>query len=278
MDIQVVMLLKDYFLFLKVCNMIYNDLQIFIFSWRGQYENAVRLEQQLEKIANVIVINSDDDFAQEHWINIGNDCYFSKQFKRALSEFDMEKYSFFCHIQADASFDNWEKVFENAFKYHKKYDWGVFAPNVDDTFYISERTDIFDLEDGLTVVANTDNTCWIIHKDQIKTLKDNIYLMDHNELGWGWDLLICSFSHLSGKRVLRDYSLTVDHPVGTGYKKEQAEQEMFDMYNKCPVELKKCIFAVKTSPKSLFLYYSPKEYIFKEDSNQILIYDTEQRV
>jgi hypothetical protein len=61
----------------------------FIFSWKGQFANAINLEEQLAPfVDNLVVINSDDDNKPEHWINIGNECYFSDQFKKALKVAD----------------------------------------------------------------------------------------------------------------------------------------------------------------------------------------------
>jgi len=227
-----------------------------IFSWKGQYKNALKLEKQLlDSNISTMVINSDDDNQPENWINIGNECYFSDQFRKALEIFNNLDYDFLWHIQADASYDDWDSIIESAKSSYQKYNWGVFAPNVDDTFYISERTDVFDLEDDLKLVATTDNTCWIIHKDMIKQINDNISLMEDNHLGWGWDLLLCSFAHIQKRLVIRDYKFTVNHPPSTGYKKDIAEQEMFDMFNKCPDEIRKSIYFIKQSPNNILSYY-----------------------
>lgn len=245
-----------------------NKIQCFVFSWRGQYDNAKKLEKQLKEYVNVVVINSDDENIEEDWINIGNECYFSEQFKTALNHFDSEKYDFFFHIQADAVYDDWENILSSAEQSFIKYNWGVFAPNVDDTFYISDRTDAFELEEKYRVVANTDNTCWIIHKDIINDLLNNIYLMDSNKLGWGWDLLLCAFSHLKRKYVIRDYSHTIFHPKSSGYKKEEAEDEMIAMFEKTKGDLRTYLYYMKTNPSFFGKIYQ------KNDAN-LFTYNTE---
>ena len=246
----------------------------FIFSWKGQYENAVNLEKQLSKLGvDVIVINSEDNIEKSNWnwVDIGDDCYFSDQFRKCLEIFNDSDADFLWHVQADASFDNWERVLDSAKDTYEKHNWGVFAPNVDDTFYISERTDVFDLENAKKVVATTDNTCWIVHKDIINDLNNNIHLMEGNHLGWGWDLLICGFSHIKQRKVIRDYSITVNHPKSTGYMKETAEKEMFEMFSKCPNELKKVIYYIKKEPRKICEYYG----VQSDNTGSILIYDTE---
>lgn len=248
-------------------------IKCFIFSWKGQYDNAVKLESQLKNLVDVTVINSDDDNKPEHWVNIGNECYFSEQFKTALNLFDEEKYDFFFHVQADASYEDWESILNSAKDSFEKYNWGVFAPNVDDTFYIGERTDLFSLKDDLMVVANTDNTCWIVHKDMIYLMKENIDLMENNQLGWGWDLLICAFAHIEKRYVIRDYKFTVNHPLSSGYKKDQAEQEMFEMFEKTADRLRKMIYFIKVQPAMLLDYYG----IHKPKNDNVFVYDTEVR-
>lgn len=257
---------------------IIKQIQPFIFSWKGQYENAKRLESQLSEIFdNVVVINSDDDNVPDNWINIGNECYFSDQFRKALEVFNQGDYEFLWHIQADASFDNFEDIVKSADKAYDEYKFGVYAPNVDDTFYVSGKTDVFPLENNLKVVATTDNTCWIFHRDMANDMIDNLDLMKENQLGWGWDLLICAFSHLRRRMVIRDYNYTISHPASTGYKKEQAETEMQTMFNKCNDDLKRVIYFIKANPIVLSELYNikPPQNNIKD---QIYIYDTEAAV
>lgn len=251
------------------------EIQPFIFSWKGQYENAKRLEMQLSEIFdNVIVINSDDDNTPDNWINIGNQCYFSDQFRKALEIFNQGDFKFLWHIQADASYDNFQHIAESAGKAYQDYNFGVYAPNVDDTFYIPEKTDVFPLENNLKVVATTDNTCWIFHRDMADSMLANLDLMKENQLGWGWDLLICAFSHLKGRMVIRDYNFTISHPASTGYKKEQAENEMQVMFYKCNDDLKRVIYHIKVNPPFLSQLYNVKQ-VGNVPKGQILIYDTE---
>ena len=239
-----------------------------IFSWKGQFENAVRLQEQLSPLLDVVVINSDDDNSQDGWINIGNECYFSDQFRTALDLFDDSKYDVLWHIQADASYSEWSPILKSAIDSYYEYNWGVFAPNVNDTFYISERTDVSVLHENLKIVATTDNTCWFIHKDYIKAMKDRYYLMENNVLGWGWDLIICALSHIDGRYVIRDYSFEVHHPTSTGYMKDQAEKEMQEMFSKCDYILQEAIYNIKVKPKSL-----NKNYNIVDNSSEF-VYNT----
>lgn len=231
----------------------------FVFSWKGQYQNAVKLEEQLSPLVDKLyVINSDDDNTPEHWINIGNQCYFSDQFRKALEISRSEDYDVFCQVCSDVSYSDWGSVFNSARNSFIKEDCAVYAPNVDDTFYIGSRTDCISLEGNLKIVANTDELCWFIKKELIQLTDKNSYLMQNNQLGWGWDLIICGYAHLHKMKVIRDYNYTISHPPSTGYKKDEAETEMIDMFNKCPRDLQEIIYRIKTSPASLANIYRPK--------------------
>jgi hypothetical protein len=243
---------------------IYMKILCFIFSWKGQFANAINLEEQLAPfVDNLVVINSDDDNKPEHWINIGNECYFSDQFRKALELANQYDYDVLWHIQADASHKDWEPIINAAKQTKEKYDWGVYAPNVDDTFYIPERTDVFNLENNLKVVATPDNTCWMMAKEMVDKMRENLHLMETNQLGWGWDLIICGLAHTQHQKVIRDYNFTIDHPT-SGYKKEQAEKEMAEMFGKCPDFLKEAIYYIKVDPRMLNKYYPGNNFKIEE--------------
>ncbi len=121
------------------------NIQTFIFNWRGQYEKTIEKETQLKALGkSPIVINSDDAYNNvAGWHHIGDDCYFGEQFAKAVELFTGDV---LFHVQADASYDNWEQLYEDAEKHFEKTDWGIYAPNVDYTWYDSSRTDITSLE------------------------------------------------------------------------------------------------------------------------------------
>ena len=90
--------------------------QPFIFNWKGQFEKTCQKEEQLKKIFDkVIVINSDDTNEKLEWINVGDDYYFTDQFLKAVEVFDGDV---MFHIQADASYDDFESLIEDAKKYY----------------------------------------------------------------------------------------------------------------------------------------------------------------
>lgn len=214
----------------------------FIFNWKGHYEKAKYKEAQLKKLGlKVTVINSDDSIKslENDWVHIGESAYFTAQFLEAIKLFDGDV---FFHVQADASYEEWTRLLEDSRAYFNKYNWGIYAPNVDYTWYESNLTDIsqvvFQDDRNLRLVACPDCTCWFIHKDIINEFKTRKIDMSACHMGWGWDIILPGISYLKRRVVIRDYAHTVQHPRGTGYNTDQAEKEMFALFRSLPDDLR----------------------------------------
>ena len=232
------------------------NIQTFIFNWRNQYDNTNKKVEQLKLLdKNPIVINSDDEYKKSDWHNIGEESYFTAQMLKALELFDGDV---LFHIQADASFDNWQSIYDSAEKYFKRYKWGIYAPNVDYTWYVSERTDLdmFNIaQDNLKMVANTDCTCWMIHKDIInEAIKRKIDFSPY-KMGWSFDIIYTALSFMKKRPVLRDYEFTIQHPQGTNYNKGVAEAEMHRFYQSLPEEIQRPFSMIKGDRNQLSEYY-----------------------
>lgn len=235
----------------------------FIFNWNGQYENTVLKERQLADIKiPATIINSDDNHNQPDWVNIGNECYFGAQFAKAVELFLESDADVLFHIQGDASYDNWEKLCSDAKTYFEMTEWGIYAPNVDYTWYYSSRTDVDTLDfpiPGLKIVANTDCTCWFIHRDILQSYKERDLKLEQYKMGWSWDIILPAIAYISQRPVIRDYNHTVQHPKGTNYNVEQAEKEMNDLFYSLPTDLKLAFACIKGDRNKLAEYYAETE-------------------
>jgi len=221
-------------------------IQPFIFNWKGQFEKTCSIESSLLKLFDkVIVINSDDHNTKEGWINLGNDAYFSDQFRKALELFDGD---ILMHVQGDVEYDDWKKLVEDARTYFDYYDAGIYAPNIDYTWYSSEKSDIDSLEShhsNIKMVACTDETVWFIKKEILQEIYDRKVDFSNNKMGWGWDLVLSAICFLEGIPVIRDYNHTIDHPQGTAYNKEIAAEEMQNLWQTLDDDLKEVISLIK---------------------------------
>ena len=224
-------------------------IQPFIFNWRGQYNKTCKIESDLEKIFDeVIVINSDDENKKDSWTNIGEHSYFASQFLKAVELFDGD---IFFHIQGDVEFEKWEQLKEDALNHFRLYNWGIYAPNVNYTWYDAQNADVASLNANLKIVSNPDCTVWMIHKDILQILKDNLEVLKNLKHGWGLDLILCANSFLQKRYVIRNYSYTVKHPRGTGYQQDEAFNEMFALISKCDMYLQQTIELIRFRKEEL---------------------------
>jgi hypothetical protein len=235
------------------------NIQTFIFNWRGQYEKTKEKQRQLSAIGVVpVVINSDDNHREDdpNWHNIGEESYFTAQFLKALELFTGDV---MFHIQADASYDNWAEIYQGAKDCFDIYNWGIYAPNVDYTFYNPFRTDLtsFDLDEpNLKMVANTDCTCWFIHKDIIADAKNRGINFAPYKMGWSFDIIFTALSYIKKRPVIRDYKFTIDHPQGTNYNMNQAETEMMQLYQSLTPDVQEAFRYIKSDKEKLANYYA----------------------
>lgn len=224
----------------------------FIFNWSNQFENAKRTEDQLREICSeVFVVNSDPDNSRSGWIDVGEDAYYTEQFLRAVELFDGD---FLFQVQSDASYHNWQAVLDNALKYFEKYNWGVFAPNVDFTGWGSAGVNIestYLKEPELSLVSCTDCTCWFIHRDTMWQFINHKSLFSNNKYGWGIDLLMAALSYFHRKPVIRDYGHTIVHPRGCGYDNEAAMVELKTFMQNVDDELKPILHNIINNPQAL---------------------------
>ena len=224
----------------------------FIFNWKGQFENAKRIQDELRMtFDDVIVINSDDHYTRDGWIDIGDESYFKAQFFKALEQFDGD---ILFHVQADASYDDWPAVLASALKAFDTYKWGVFAPNVDFTPWPPVRTDIesdYLHESNLRLVNCTDCTCWFIHRDIVEQFKQRAAIFSANKFGMGIDLTICALTYLNRRPVIRDYAHTVDHPRRRGYDNQAARVELAAYVERVDADLKPIVDCMLTDRQRL---------------------------
>jgi len=233
-------------------------LHTFIFNWRGQYEKTKEKISQFA-LLNITptIINSDEAHNDEGWVNLGESAYFTDQFIKALELFDGDV---LFHIQGDASYNDLGNLIRDAEETFSTYGWGIYAPNVDYTWYDATRTDINSIQlrdKKMKVVACPDCTCWFIHKDIIDDFKNSNIDMSPYKMGWGWDLILPALAFLRRRIVIRDYYHTIDHPPGTNYNKEQAEREMAAFFNSLPDELKLVIHWIKNDREQIVRLFQP---------------------
>lgn len=207
----------------------------FIFNWKGHEANAHALELKIGKFTKVTVINSEEHLRDKHpgWAHLNDQAYFSAQWNEACRLFDGD---ILFHIQADAYFDQFETLFAKVRLLFQKYPIGVYEPNVDYTSIRYNKLRLRAVEPDLLEVPKTDCTCWFISKDVVKQLP--LVDVTVNKYGWGIPRAIAAVSHLSGRRCVRDYNVTIRHPKGRGYSTEEAKLHLRNYLESLDPEVK----------------------------------------
>lgn len=208
------------------------NIQYFIFCWPGWENAAETLADELMALeCDVKVLASGGFSDRTYWVELDPNAYFGDQFLEATERFSGDV---LVHIQADASIRDLlgfvkkiEMVFRNPLI-------GIWAPSVDYTSWTTEVSalstglnDYFNLSEELRPVLNTDCTCWALNRSVINAI--NHSSLKNSHFGWGVDLAACAEAYLQGLVVVRDSSLLVDHPRGTGYSESLASDE-FNVY------------------------------------------------
>jgi hypothetical protein len=75
------------------------------------------------------------------------------------------------------------------------------------------------------------------------------------KMGWGWDLVMNAISFIMQRPVIRDYGHQIQHAQGTNYNKETAGQEMANLWNSLPSDLKECIAYIKGDREKIVKYF-----------------------
>jgi hypothetical protein len=210
-------------------------IQAFVFNWVGHDQNATTLEQQLCGLCNVTVVNSDPGVENRHptWHHLGDEAYFAAQWNKALELFDADV---LFHIQADASFPCFAEILERCCFAIGQRGCGIYAPNVDYTFWTYDRSRLRAIDADLLEVPHTDCTCWAIARDVLARAPHVDPLA--NKFGWGIDWMMMAAARLQGKKVVRDYRFTLNHPRGTGYDQAAATQLALAMLDGLPDDLR----------------------------------------
>lgn len=215
-------------------------IQCFIFSWPGKVPYAVKLEKQLQSLGlSVTVINSDPDYKPFNWINLGNSAYFGAQWALAM---DLFQGDLFFHVQADVEYQDWKGMFQRAQTFLPKINWGVWAPDVHNNTFWAQPLDTWGSPDkDLYLVSNSDCTCWFITGELISQFKSLQMNWRSNFYGWGMDSIICALSYLNNQPVIRDSMHKIIHHPGRGYTTELAYNQMQNMVNQLPRNIKNVV-------------------------------------
>lgn len=200
----------------------------FVICWPGKEESAEIIASSLMGGDDrVTVIYSTADGSRRsgsgEWVQVPNDWFYGRKFRRSaeLSAADIT-----LQIQADVSCNDWRRLIDRCRHVHETLpDVGVWGPEVTYTPWDTWSIEIVrDLDKQLSFVVQTDGVCWSFSKPVLERLKELQYEM--NNLGWGVEWAAALYAHTNSLMVVRDLSVEVFHPPGTGYSRGEADKQM----------------------------------------------------
>jgi hypothetical protein len=204
-----------------------NDFYIYIFSWKTVTKNALELYDKISSVySNTYIINCDETVElpvePDRQIQLCDDYYYGGQFQAAIRHVPKNKILGIVNGDVYPTAD-WSAICKSCIHAFSNNDIGVYGPDVTQTTHRGRYKTL--LRDSLYHINNTDCTCWFISPDVHPTLS-NIPYFDITNFGWGIDMICAKEAYKTGLHVVRDYSVMIDQPSGTGYHKAEARDQM----------------------------------------------------
>lgn len=216
-----------------------NNIHAFVISWDGMHDKAKFISEQIiSHVKNLTVIYSNaenfDEVGVGDWVRVDNKLFFGHKFKKCL---DIYQDGIFLLIHADADCSDWLCLINKCQMINKNSAVGVWAPNTYHTGWATEIVEIGRDENlNYSFVAQTDGIVFSMSKHVIERMRFLKY--EKNNLGWGIDWAAICFSYCSNKLIIRDHSLFVAHPQGSGYRKEEAVYQMKEFMSQLTIQEK----------------------------------------
>lgn len=210
-----------------------SSLSVYIISWLGQHNNATLIAEKLLAITNnVTIVYSDPDpiFSLDApctLIRRPDALFWEDKFKSCL---DACGEGPILLIHADCQCDDWTQLFKRYLAARMQFgNIGVWAPKISGTYYNLSVTKIATVSrSDLKIVALTDGIIFALSRRVVSRMRKVTY--GNNPMGWGIDLLFCSFAHASNQLVVVDSAVEVQHPKSTGYDVKTAQAGMLNFF------------------------------------------------
>lgn len=202
-------------------------IHAFVISWSGWDAVAAAIARELATHVDVLtVIHSDPSGnappESEGWEIVPDSHFYGLKFRRSL---DLFAGDVMLQVQADTVCADWPGLVaaaRHAFVTHPAV--GVWSPDVNFTPMPTRLTTLAATEGPLRHVAIIDGIVWALSAAVCARLTAFDYT--RNNVGWGIDWAASAFAHASGREVLVDTSITVEHPMSRGYATESALDQL----------------------------------------------------
>ncbi|MFM1989598.1 MAG: hypothetical protein RJA99_2555 [Pseudomonadota bacterium] len=196
--------------------------------WTGREQAARAIASGLrDRIDQLTVVYSNGQDREEggagDWVKVPDAWFYGRKFRRLL---DAHRGGVLLLVQADAQCDDWGALARRCAEvFAADPGLGVWAPDIDYTPFTIDLVQVRPLPGkGLCEAVHTDGIVWAIAEPVVQRLRRMDY--DCNNLGWGIDWAALAFARTARLRIVRDRSLHVRHPKGSGYAARAAREQM----------------------------------------------------
>lgn len=205
------------------------NINIILICWPGVEENVEHIASEITGAGwsvTVIYSESNDDNklmpkGPGTWIKTPDSWYYGSKLNFILNNFSAEV---LLQIHGDVHCLAWPNLVSHCLEsFDKIPHLKIWSPNVEGTFWTSDRVSLseFVCDDRHYLnITNTDTMVWGLSRDTQDFLKSTS--LTKNNLGWGVDWAACAYAYYHRSKVLRDLSITVNHPLKTGYNIQSA--------------------------------------------------------
>lgn len=206
------------------------SIQIFIISWSGKHDSAIRIANDLSKVISpkhINIVYSDKNFefvpnVSCNLIKCSNELFWEDKFKTSLDNCQADN---MLVIHADCTCDDWAALATRCqLIMNNKPDVGIWSPLTYGTFLSLPKTKILDFTNtSLSLVAAIDLIVFCISKPVQKRMKK--YKYGDDIYGWGIFSAINSYVLANNQFAIVDKSISVHHDDKVqGYSKEKAKK------------------------------------------------------
>jgi hypothetical protein len=198
-----------------------------VYSWPRVETQAVAIAGALSNhVHRVSIVQCTDypvrsDNGVETFV-LDNSCYFGEQFRKTLDVFDGD---ILLQVAADASTDDWGQLARQCeARFRSIPRLGIWAPDIEGTSWRNDRVVLYATDDPEIVgVGQTDVIVWGVRNEIVRYLRSLDY--SATPLGWGIDWAAIAHAYANKFRVVRDLSVKIHHPTGTGYDRAEAHRQ-----------------------------------------------------
>jgi hypothetical protein len=208
-----------------------NDISFYIFCWKKVVANSCKLYEEIKQVCpNVTIINSDEtqplDSAKYDSIQLDDSDYYGSQLQTAIKATPSGK--ILACLTGDIELGgNWAAILGNVVKYINMGNIGIVAPKINGSEWQEKKALVVD---DLWAVDHCDRICWFIHPQ----IWGNLGALEFKQLsnfGFAIHKVFTLECYAHNMISVCDYSQGLTHPDGSGYNRDEANQQMNALLN-----------------------------------------------